>query len=1390
MKKHTAQTLKILTCSVMVAAMVIPYENAHVKAAEDSIIYYEDIYNINLSRDFDSDYKFESSVSSITNIRYDKDKKIFYFTVNGGNSDFGYITPSDRINNTYGQFGFSLYFDTVTLIGRNQHYESYHNKVRQKVDFFKDSSDVILNGNEIGIRTNYEPKSLKIRGNLDADWGSIYLNSMYLLDQPLRLKNEKPSIQLTSSNQQVVSEMNGYNSLLITGNIKDSDIGDELILRYSIDGTSLNNINFSSLVANGSEQSFSHNITIDPSIPEGNRTLRVWAEDNKGGKSNEITHNFNVDKSGPNITVSNITENQVIVDAVTPAISITDANSYSKEILLNDMPYTQGTEITTSGQQILKINAIDAVGNAAAKTITFNINKTPIIAHPIADQVTKKFNSSTFDLLEVFEDAENDSLTFEATSDNAGVVTARINDNLLEIKSLKQGSANITVTANDGFSTSASDVFSVNVNTRPPVINFVEPKHLFVDDTKNIGISGTVKDEDLERVIVKGKINDVAKQVEINPTTGDEDTWYLTWDGTEFTSGVYENLTVQAEDDFTGTSSIIYPKAIIKVPNTVEEYEPYLEQYSKDVAKDVQDFTNQDHNDLLNAYTASLEALADLTDENIQKVIEALNELKNGNLKDQMLEQIKEKIIEDILSDFDLITEEKLNHAGFKDVVAENLAEYIKNLNQYQQDKGSNLISKEIQQVINVTNDVVTAEKQPAPTTLDKTLETIGNLAYEAPNGLKEQLHAKILDTAVKYVNDHKETIDITDLERIGIQEVDATLLDEYRTNLKNHVAVADQVEVQKVIDVTKQLNHAIKNAEDNDIATLKSLVSALNSSSFKADLEKVNQVLENLQAAEKDWSTNVAAMESAVTAVQEPNLKAKLEIIKEVTTNIQTALTELTVEKIDEAIFSINKLQDGKLKNRLLEIVGDIHFDYVISNLPTIEVDDLIRAGIQNVDKSNIKDYRDYLQELADELDQPLTRDQVQLIIGIINAINKCKETKDLADVQAAIDLVKQLPKGKLKDKLLADLNKLKDELTPKNEVSGSGGGNGSYPYIPVDHVKEPIKKGETVVIEGKPIENGTEFTIDESIINELMKENNQDLKLVQEKEVEIVVPKGTIDFEALLKELGKYGLTVQLIKIDDQNYQLKVVAVSAEGQKELVSFSKHLSVLVKGQTEKGSTVLRKDGERLVPVPHTFVDGAFTVKTIRTGQFIVVNNEKSFEDIEGLYSEKQILDLANREIVNGTAANTFTPNNKITRAELAVMIARALDLQPAQTTTFTDVKGKWYESAVQANYEVGIITGTANDTFSPNEFVTREQGAVMMARALKYVDENVQLTKIYPYEDGAKISKYSAEDVFLLRELNIMTGSENNKFNPKDYLTRAQMAKVLHGTLKHIEFM
>lgn len=359
------------------------------ETTEQSIIYYEDVYNINLSRDFDSDYKFESSVSSITNIRYDKDKKIFYFSVNGGNSDFGYITPSDRINNTYGQFGFSLYFDTVTLIGRNQHYESYHNKVRQKVDFYSKSGDVFFNGNEIGIRMNYEPTSLKIRGNLDADWGSIYLNSMYLLDQPLRLKNEKPSIQLTSSNQQIVSKMNGYNSFLIAGNIKDSNIGDTLILRYSIDGTSFNNVNFSSLVANGSEQSFSHKITIDPSIPVGNQTLRVWVEDNKGGKSNEVTHSLVIKTNVPDVNIKYEVNEEKTSALIKPMISD------SIEGLKYTVKYAKGNDLTVDffGNPSNASSITDVSKN---KDYEFNVNEGTAYTLYVEDEVGNK-TVQTFD---------------------------------------------------------------------------------------------------------------------------------------------------------------------------------------------------------------------------------------------------------------------------------------------------------------------------------------------------------------------------------------------------------------------------------------------------------------------------------------------------------------------------------------------------------------------------------------------------------------------------------------------------------------------------------------------------------------------------------------------------------------------------------------------------------------------------------------------------------------------------------------------------------------------------------------------------------------------------------------------------------------------------------
>ncbi|MFD1736104.1 fibronectin type III domain-containing protein [Bacillus salitolerans] len=64
------------------------------------------------------------------------------------------------------------------------------------------------------------------------------------------------------------------------------------------------------ITANGTNQPFSYNLPIDSSIPEGYHTIRIWAEDNKGGVSTQQVRTFTVDKTPPSAPTINLaTEN-------------------------------------------------------------------------------------------------------------------------------------------------------------------------------------------------------------------------------------------------------------------------------------------------------------------------------------------------------------------------------------------------------------------------------------------------------------------------------------------------------------------------------------------------------------------------------------------------------------------------------------------------------------------------------------------------------------------------------------------------------------------------------------------------------------------------------------------------------------------------------------------------------------------------------------------------------------------------------------------------------------------------------------------------------------------------------------------------------------------------
>jgi hypothetical protein len=106
------------------------------------------------------------------------------------------------------------------------------------------------------------------------------------------------------------------------------------------------------------------------------------------------------------------------------------------------------------------------------------------------------------------------------------------------------------------------------------------------------------------------------------------------------------------------------------------------------------------------------------------------------------------------------------------------------------------------------------------------------------------------------------------------------------------------------------------------------------------------------------------------------------------------------------------------------------------------------------------------------------------------------------------------------------------------------------------------------------------------------------------------------------------------------------------------------------------------------------------------------------FSDVVRAYQQDPVSWMADQGITTGTSATTFSPEATMTRGQLAAFLHRlAGNPGGSPVHPFDDVVSPWQQDPVSWMYDQGITTGTSATTFSPNEVVTRGQLATFFYR-------------------------------------------------------------------------
>ncbi|NLB53944.1 MAG: S-layer homology domain-containing protein [Syntrophomonadaceae bacterium] len=171
---------------------------------------------------------------------------------------------------------------------------------------------------------------------------------------------------------------------------------------------------------------------------------------------------------------------------------------------------------------------------------------------------------------------------------------------------------------------------------------------------------------------------------------------------------------------------------------------------------------------------------------------------------------------------------------------------------------------------------------------------------------------------------------------------------------------------------------------------------------------------------------------------------------------------------------------------------------------------------------------------------------------------------------------------------------------------------------------------------------------------------------------------------------------------------------------------------------------------------------------------------EKALTDISGHWAEKNINKLAALEAVSGYPDGTFKPDNKITRSEFTAILVKAFNLEPKSGKVFADTVGHWAKDSIAVAASYGIVNGYDENTFGPDDTITREQMAVMIVQAAKLTPVPVEL----PFADSNDISGWARESVAAAVHHGIINGYPDNTVRPQGSATRSEAVTVIVNAL------
>lgn len=199
-------------------------------------------------------------------------------------------------------------------------------------------------------------------------------------------------------------------------------------------------------------------------------------------------------------------------------------------------------------------------------------------------------------------------------------------------------------------------------------------------------------------------------------------------------------------------------------------------------------------------------------------------------------------------------------------------------------------------------------------------------------------------------------------------------------------------------------------------------------------------------------------------------------------------------------------------------------------------------------------------------------------------------------------------------------------------------------------------------------------------------------------------------------------------------------------------------------------------------------------------GYYQVVKMRKSYTDVTNHGWARNILNaLYSKGIMTNMRVDEFGANDLTTRGEFATLLVKGLNLplKASGNQTFFDITpgtrtSTWDYEHIETAARAGIVNGLSEGFFGPDIRITREDAAVMIAKALQLKmsvnNDKLASNLAKAFVDSGSIHIYARPAIEAVNKAKIMTGSPTTipgqtkplmSFNPKGNMTRAEAGKI-----------